>query len=78
MRDINSMSRVNALAPNRRNSVPFTVRTFRPRLCTNWDLEHLDLLNGLALDCYQPSPEVLIVLYSKLTLYIYWYDEEFN
>ena len=26
------------------------------------DLLHLDLLNGLALCCYQPSPEVLIVL----------------
>ncbi len=28
----------------------------------NWDLEPWDLLNGLALGCYQPSPEVLIVL----------------
>ncbi len=26
--------------------------------CNNWDLEPLDLLNGLALDCYQPSPEL--------------------
>ena len=32
-------------------------------VCNNWDLETLDLLNGLALDCYQPSPEVLNVLY---------------
>ncbi len=33
--------------------------------CNNWDLEPLDLLNGLALGCYQPSPpEVLIVLVS--------------
>ncbi len=31
-------------------------------LCKNWDLEPLDLLNGLALGCYEPSPEVLIVL----------------
>ncbi len=31
-------------------------------VCHNWDLESLDLLNGLALVCYQPSPEVLIVL----------------
>ncbi len=30
----------------------------------NWDLEPQDLLNGLALICYQPSPEVLIVLLS--------------
>ncbi len=27
-------------------------------LCNYWDLEPLDLLNGLALGCYQPSPEV--------------------
>ena len=27
-----------------------------------WDLEPLDLLNGLALGCYQPSLEILIVL----------------
>ncbi len=26
-----------------------------------WDLEPLDLLNGLALGCYQPSSEVLFV-----------------
>ncbi len=30
-------------------------------VCNNWDLVPLDLLNSLALDCYQPSPEVLIV-----------------
>ncbi len=30
-------------------------------VCNNWDLEPLDLLNGLALGCYQPSPEVLIL-----------------
>ena len=29
--------------------------------CNNWDLEPFDLLNGLALGCYQPFPEVLIV-----------------
>ncbi len=29
----------------------------------NRDLEPLYLLNSLALGCYQPSPEVLIVLY---------------
>ena len=27
-------------------------------VCNRWDLEPLDLLNGLALGCYQPSPEV--------------------
>ena len=31
-------------------------------VCNYLDLEPLDLLNGLALGCYQPSPEVLIVL----------------
>ncbi len=30
-------------------------------ICNNKDLEPLDLLNGLALGCYQPSPDVLIV-----------------
>ena len=30
-------------------------------VCNNWDLEPLDLLKGLALGCYQPSSEVLIV-----------------
>ena len=29
-------------------------------VCNDWDLEPLVLLNGLALGCYQPSPEVLI------------------
>ena len=27
-------------------------------VCNSWDLKPLDLLNGLALGCYQPSPEV--------------------
>ncbi len=27
-------------------------------VCNRWDLEPLDLLNALALGCYQPSPEV--------------------
>ena len=31
-------------------------------VCNNWELEPLDMLNGLALCCYQPSPEVLIAL----------------
>ncbi len=31
-------------------------------VCNDWDLDPLDLLNGLALGFYQPSPEVLIVL----------------
>ncbi len=63
-RNISSMSRVNSLDPNR----PCTVRTSRQRscnkglvVCNNWDIEPLELLNGPALNCYQPSPEVLIV-----------------
>ena len=31
-------------------------------VCNNWDIEPLDLLNGLALGCYQPSPEASIVI----------------
>ncbi len=27
-------------------------------VCIGWDLEPWDLLKGLALGCYQPSPEV--------------------
>ncbi len=30
-------------------------------VCNNWFLELLDLLNSLALCCYQPSPEVLVL-----------------
>ena len=30
-------------------------------VCNNWDLEPLDLQNGLALGCYQLYPQVLIV-----------------
>ena len=30
-------------------------------VCNDWDLEPLNLLNGLALECYQSSPEALIV-----------------
>ncbi len=68
IRDIDSMSRGNAMALTRRYSVPYTVRTSRnpdkgfaiKRLvvCIGWDLEPLDLLNGLALGCLQPSLDV--------------------
>ena len=27
-------------------------------ICNSWDLEPLNLLNSLAIGCYQPSPEV--------------------
>ena len=39
----------------------------------NWDLEPLDLLKGLALGCYQPSIELLIVLEHKQS-----YDKKRN
>ena len=66
VRDIDSRSRGNAFAQNRRN---FTIHeqlglTDKGRaikglvVCNSWDLEPSDLLNGLALGCYQPSPEV--------------------
>ena len=67
MRDINSLSRGgNTPNPNRRNSVPSKVITFPDKgraikglvVCNNKDLEPLNLQNGLALGCYQPSPEV--------------------
>ncbi len=32
-------------------------------VCYHWDLEPLDLINGLVLGCYQPYPDVSIVLY---------------
>ena len=30
-------------------------------VCNDWDLEPLDLLNGLTLGCYQPSSWVLFI-----------------
>ncbi len=62
-----SMSRGNALALNRRNSKLCTAQFGLPDkgraikgliVCKKWDLEPLYLLNGPALGCYQPSPEV--------------------
>ena len=67
MRDINSMSRGNALAPKQAQlntmhaqlGLPDKGRAIKGLVvCNSWDL-----LNGPALGCYQPSPEVLIVLY---------------
>ena len=60
MRDINSMSRGNALATNRPNSMYHAQLGLPDKgcainglvVCNNWDLEPLDLLNGLALDFY--------------------------
>ncbi len=30
-------------------------------VCNDWDINPLDLLNNLALGCYNPAPEALIV-----------------
>ncbi len=74
------MSRENALVQNWRNSVPCTVRLPDKGLAINGlifyndrDLEPLDLLNGMAVGFYQPSPEVWIV-FSILTL-LKWFNK---
>ena len=41
-------------------------------VCYNWDLEPLDLLNGLALGCYQPSPEILIEYLYLLNAFLHF------
>ncbi len=44
-------------------------------VCNSWDLEAWGLLNGLALGCYQPSPEVWIV---KLIICIVFCSNNYN
>ncbi len=39
-------------------------------VCNDWDLEPLDLLNGLALCCYQLAAEVFIV---SISLFVHVY-----
>ncbi len=69
MRDINSIFRGNALAHNATQYHAQLRLQDKGRaikglvVYNNWDLEPLVLLNALALGCYQPSPEVLIVYY---------------
>ena len=64
---IKSKIRGIALVPKRRNSIPCTAQVGLPDkgcaikvliVCNSWDLEPWNLLNGLALGFYQPSPEV--------------------
>ncbi len=62
--DVNSMSRENALAPTGTTQYYAQLglsdegRAIKGLVvCNSWDLEPLDLLNGLAFGCYQPSPE---------------------
>ena len=61
MRYINSMSRDEYLSPKQAQlstmqlGLPDEGRAIKGYVvCNNWDLELLDLLNGLALGCYQP------------------------
>ncbi len=59
MRNVNSMSRCEYLGPNHAQ-LPDKGRAIKGLVvCNDWDLEPLDLLNGLALGFYQPSPGVL-------------------
>ena len=48
--------------PDKGNAIKWFV------VCSDWDLEPLGLLNGLALGCHQLSPVVLILLYVKCAL----------
>ncbi len=58
MRDINSISRGNAKQAQL-NTVLDKGRAIKGLVvCNSWDLEPWDLLNGLALGCYQSSPEL--------------------
>ncbi len=64
MRDINSMSRgmpwpqTGATQYHAQLGLPDKGRAIKGLVVSNsWNLELLDLPNGLALGCYQPSPE---------------------
>ncbi len=66
MRDINSISRGECLGP-KTGAIHYHAQLGLPDkgrainelvVCNSWDLEPWDLLNGLALGCYQPSPKV--------------------
>ncbi len=62
MRDISIMSRGECLGATQYHAqlgLPDKGRAIKELVvCNSWDLEPWDLLNGLALGCYQPSPEV--------------------
>ncbi len=65
MRDINSVSMRECLGQKQAQlntiklGLPDKGRVIKGLIvCNSWDLEPWDLLNGLALGCYQPSPEV--------------------
>ncbi len=65
MRDINSMISGEYLGPKQAQLITMHLglqdkgRAIKGLVvCHSWDLKPLDLLNGLALGCYQPSPEI--------------------
>ncbi len=64
------MSGGNALAPNRYHAqleIQHKGRAIKGLVVSNdWNLVLLDLLNGPALGCFQPSPEVLFVLTMRI------------
>ncbi len=73
MLNINNMSRGNALAP-KTGATQYHAHLALPDkgheikelvVCNDWDLGPLNLLNRLALGCYQPSTKVLIVFKIK-------------
>ena len=39
-------------------------------VCNGLDIKPLDLLNSLALGCYQPSPEVLIFIFMNVVIFV--------
>ena len=69
MRNKNSVSRGNPLATQYHAQLGLQDKGYAIKwlvVCNNWDL---NLLNGLALGFYRPSPPVLIVL-----SYVLYYD----
>ncbi len=68
MRDIDCMSMGDCLGPKQEQLSAMHSYDFQTSsaikdlvVCNSRVLEPWDLLNGLALGCYQPSPEVLLV-----------------
>ena len=74
MRDINIMSMGECLGPKQTGATQYHAQLGLPDkgyainglvVCNNWDFEPFNLVNGLALGCYQPSTEVLIVSFAR-------------
>ncbi len=62
MGNINSMSRRNALVLKKNSTTDIGCTIKGLVVCNGLDKEPWDLQNGLALGCYKPFPEVLMVL----------------